>query len=150
MTHEQAAKRQLAASLFNNTDRYADIMRRPHHQSHQHRQMTNHERAAQFAPFAALTGYNDLIADSGAALVAQSYLPFEAAQRLQKQVERVAASVTTKPRVTLTTFDPATGESQTVAVRVRAVNRATRRLVLTDGREIALDTLQKLTVLPQD
>lgn len=43
------------------TDRYDDIIDLPHHVSQTHPQMTTDKRAAQFAPFAALTGYDEAI-----------------------------------------------------------------------------------------
>jgi hypothetical protein len=42
---------------------YGDIIDLPHHQSTKHPHMSLYDRAAQFAPFAALTGYEDLIND---------------------------------------------------------------------------------------
>lgn len=41
------------------THRYDDIIDLPHHQSQTHAHMSMHNRAAQFMPFAALTGYDD-------------------------------------------------------------------------------------------
>ena len=43
------------------THRYDDIIDMPHHQSQTHAHMSMHNRAAQFMPFAALTGYDDII-----------------------------------------------------------------------------------------
>ncbi len=40
---------------------YEDIINLPHHVSKRHPQMSMWNRAAQFAPFAALTGYEDVI-----------------------------------------------------------------------------------------
>ena len=42
-------------------DNYDDIINLPHHVSKRHPQMSMWNRAAQFAPFAALTGYEDAI-----------------------------------------------------------------------------------------
>ena len=42
-------------------DNYDDIINFPHHVSKRHPQMSMWNRAAQFAPFAALTGYEDAI-----------------------------------------------------------------------------------------
>ena len=43
------------------TDKYADIINLPHPTSKRHPRMSMLDRAAQFAPFAALTGYGDVI-----------------------------------------------------------------------------------------
>lgn len=43
------------------TENYDDIINLPHHVSKHHQQMPMSSRAAQFAPFAALTGYGDAI-----------------------------------------------------------------------------------------
>ncbi len=42
-------------------DKYEDILDLPHHVSDKHHHMSNHDRAAQFAPFAALTGFEEEI-----------------------------------------------------------------------------------------
>ena len=46
------------------TDKYADMIYLPHHVSTKHPQMALIDRAAQFAPFAALTGYGAAIKES--------------------------------------------------------------------------------------
>ena len=46
------------------TDNYDDIINLPHHVSKRHTQMSMWNRAAQFAPFAALTGYEDAIKET--------------------------------------------------------------------------------------
>lgn len=53
-----------SADTRREADDYGDIINLPHHTSEKHRHMTNRERAAQFAPFAALTGYDRLIAEA--------------------------------------------------------------------------------------
>ncbi|SDB40394.1 hypothetical protein SAMN02910298_01981 [Pseudobutyrivibrio sp. YE44] len=42
---------------------YGDIIDLPHHQSTKHPHMSLYDRAAQFAPFAALTGYEEMISE---------------------------------------------------------------------------------------
>lgn len=44
--------------------KYDDIIDLPHHQSKEHAHMSLHDRAAQFAPFAALTGYDEAIEET--------------------------------------------------------------------------------------
>ena len=43
---------------------YDDILHLPHHVSKKHPRMSMHDRAAQFAPFSALTGFEDVIAET--------------------------------------------------------------------------------------
>ena len=43
---------------------YEDIIHLPHHVSVRHPQMSRQDRAAQFAPFAALTGHKDAIRET--------------------------------------------------------------------------------------
>ena len=45
-------------------DNYEDIIDMPHHVSATRRQMTMEERAAQFSPFAALTGHQDAVKET--------------------------------------------------------------------------------------
>lgn len=46
------------------TDNYDDIINLQHHVSKKHPQMSMMNRAAQFAPFAALTGHSDAIQET--------------------------------------------------------------------------------------
>lgn len=45
-------------------DKYNDIINLPHHESKKHPRMSLNARAAQFAPFAALTGYGDAVEET--------------------------------------------------------------------------------------
>ena len=46
------------------THKYDDIIDMPHHVSRRHPQMSRRQRAAQFMPFAALKGYDDIVRGS--------------------------------------------------------------------------------------
>ena len=46
---------------MNTNKKYDDIINLPHHVSKKHPQMSLYARSAQFAPFAALTGYEDIV-----------------------------------------------------------------------------------------
>lgn len=52
----------------NMSNDYSDIIDLPHPTSKTHPPMSRHQRAAQFAPFAALTGHNDLIEETARAV----------------------------------------------------------------------------------
>ncbi|MGP4116374.1 hypothetical protein ACS4N0_04275 [Levilactobacillus zymae] len=118
-------KRQIAEQLFNDTSAYADIMALPHHVSSRHPAMPQGDRAAQFAPFAAL--------------------PFEAMAKCRRNLRAVCAVIATKPRVDLTVFAPETGESRTIRVRLKAANET--QLTLLDGQVILVENLQAIQLL---
>ena len=44
--------------------KYDDIINMEHHVSKKHKQMSLHDRSAQFAPFAALVGYDDMVEET--------------------------------------------------------------------------------------
>lgn len=50
--------------MTDNSDNYEDIIHLPHHRSTRHPHMSPAERAAQFSPFAALTGFGETIAET--------------------------------------------------------------------------------------
>ena len=60
--------------MSNARDKYSDIIDMPHHQSTRRAHMSLHDRAAQFAPFAALSGYDDEISEKGSPVVLMSQL----------------------------------------------------------------------------
>lgn len=51
--------------------RYSDIIDLPHHVSYKHAHMSDMERAAQFSPFEALTGYDEKVRETEAAIAAE-------------------------------------------------------------------------------
>ena len=56
------------------TDRYNDIIDLPHHVSTTHSHMSMHDRAAQFMPFRALTGYEDAVQETAKAATEKANL----------------------------------------------------------------------------
>ena len=49
------------SGYYKDEHKYDDIIDRPHHRSKEREHMSLHDRAAQFAPFAALTGHEEAI-----------------------------------------------------------------------------------------
>lgn len=52
------------SDFYKDEHRYDDILHLPHHQSKDRPHMSLHDRAAQFAPFAALTGHEEAIEET--------------------------------------------------------------------------------------
>ena len=105
---------------------YNDIIRLPHHVSQNHPQMSMHDRAAQFAPFAALTGYEAAVGETARLTAERGEL-----------------------EVTVEYFVPddrkAGGAYVTVTGRVRHISVPERTLVMEDGTEIPLEDIVSMT-----
>lgn len=132
--------------------KYDDIIRLPHHVSEKRAQMPIRDRAAQFAPFAALTGYEAAI-DETARQTAHRSEPDEAAQarldaRLRLLRDRLAESETL-PEVAVTRFIPdarkAGGAYLVTAGAVYRISSYERLLVMADGTRIPFDEICDIT-----
>ena len=73
------------------SSRYQEIVRRPRHVSVRHSPMTNYDRAAQFSPFAALTGYDAVIEETARLTDTQVELDEGGKQLLDEKLQVIRA-----------------------------------------------------------
>ena len=127
---------------------YDDIMDLPRHVSPTRRRMTALERAAQFSPFAALTGYDAAIAESARATQEKAELGEWELNELDEKLQRLLAAKD-HPLITVTFFQPDSrkqgGAYVTVTERLKRIRLPERQLMLTDGTVISLDALSALS-----
>lgn len=84
---------------------YDDIIDLPHHVSERHPQMSMYNRAAQFAPFAALTGHNAAITEAARLTEAEQELSESDAEVLNRKLAYLQ-SLAEKPTISVTYFVP--------------------------------------------
>ena len=115
---------------------YADIIDLPHHQSDTRPHMSLYDRAAQFAPFAALAGYDEMIAEEGRLTEMQTEPAEEQKALLDLRLEYIR-DLTERgehPSVSFTYFLPdgqkAGGSYVTVTGRVKKLDLLNRTVVL--------------------
>ena len=105
------------------------------------------ERAAQFAPFAALTGYDSAIAET-ARLTGQKVELDESEKANLSEILRFLADNPCCRQISVTHFVADTrkegGKYVTTTARVKKVDPYTQKLILTDGHSIALDDIIEL------
>ena len=135
------------------TGPYDDIIDLPRPVSRKHPPMPMMKRAAQFLPFAALTGFEAEIAEAARLTESAPELSEDALAALDEQLSLLRQLLPDQPRVTVTRFLPderkAGGHFETLTGQVRRVDEAGRALILTDGVRIDLDTVVELTVEPK-
>ena len=113
--------------------------------SARHAPMRRCDRAAQFAPFAALSGFDETVQEAGRLTQAQMELAENEREALNDALVRLAARLPEQPEVRLTYFQPdakkSGGTYRTILTRVRRLDANAQVLVLTDGTRIPFDAL---------
>lgn len=128
--------------------RYDDIIELPHHVSRKHPQMPLMDRAAQFAPFAALTGHEAAIKETARLTEEEIELDEDSKELLDLRLQELQEHLAEQPMVTVTYFCPdekkAGGAYETVTGRVKKVDGYAGELVFTDGRRVELKGIVEL------
>ncbi len=132
------------------TDQYDDIIHLPHYEPKHHPRMPMWNRAAQFAPFAALTGYDAAIEESGR-LTDQWVDKGEFAHvQLNRKMEELLSKVSEHPSVTIRYFLPdshkAGGSYQTFTGTIKRYDDYEKVLVFTDGKTIELSMITEIVM----
>ena len=126
-------------------NRYDEIMELPHHVSTTRPQMPMSDRAAQFAPFAALTGYDSAIKETGRLTDERVELDEEALTALDRKYQLLIEALDDAPEVTIIYFRPderkAGGQYVSATGTVKKVDTFGRRILLQDGTRIPLDSV---------
>ena len=125
--------------------KYDDIIHLPHHVSQTHPRMPMHDRAAQFSPFAALTGYGAVIRETGRLTETRPGLDEDARDELNRRLTLLATLLERRPMVTLTYFQPDArkegGACLTITGIVRKIDEYRRMLFMENGRQIPIHDL---------
>ena len=132
-------------SNYMETNQYEDIINLPHHQSVTRPHMSIHDRAAQFSPFAALTGYDEEVTETARLTDRKLELTEEKKTELDMKLSAIKDKVKSKPEIVLTYFIPderkSGGKYVTVLVSVKKVDTYARTIVLSDNSVINIDDI---------
>ena len=115
---------------------YADIIDHPHWQSPTRSHMSLYDRAAQFAPFAALTGYDDMVNEEARLVDQRIELGDEDLEKLNQKLNLINDVIRdgAQPTVSITYFVPdplkAGGKYETLVDQVKKVDVVSGKLVL--------------------
>ena len=127
--------------------KYDDIIHLPHHVSETHPRMSLYDRAAQFSPFAALTGHGEAIRETARRTQSRVDLSEDSRRVLDGKLGLLMEWLGKEllPVVRITYFRPDEkkmgGEYVTVEGTVRKVREYEKRIVLEDGREIPMEEI---------
>ena len=127
---------------------YSDIINLPHHVSHNHPQMPMEARAAQFAPFAALTGYDAVIHETARLTEGQVELEEYDNERLNRKYAELMTILDSHPEITVSYFKPdehkAGGAYVTVTGQLKKIDTYEQLMVMEDGTAIPIGNIMDL------
>lgn len=120
----------------NPIDKYSAIIHLPHHQATGRKHMSLYDRAAQFAPFAALTGYDDMVKETARLTDRKVDLSEYEIDILNQRLAEISYALQQgeHPAVTVTFFVPDSlkegGSYETMTAKVRRVDPIEQKIML--------------------
>ena len=136
--------------MLKNSGKYEDIINLPHHISKKHPRMSLEARSAQFAPFAALTGYDELIKET--ARLTNKKIEIDEEQKLviNEKLLLIKEQLHTKPNIIVTYFIPDSkkdgGEYITIREKIIKIDEYNQRLILENKIEIPISQIIEIIV----
>lgn len=132
------------------TKTYDDIIHLPHHVSTAHPHMAAIDRAAQFSPFAALTGYDAAIKETSRLTDKRVELDESIKDALSNNLQMIADRLKEHPEIAITYFQPDGkkngGAYVTVINTVKKIDVYERIVVMTDGIVIPVDEIISIDI----
>ena len=130
------------------THRYDDMIGLPHHVSRNRPQQPMEKRAAQFAPFAALTGYDEAVTETARYTDAKQELEDEDKAKINSALLSLMQKLKEQPMIHIEYFVPDShkqgGTYVSVDVTVKKIDEYSKRLTLSNGKAVAFDNIRTL------
>lgn len=127
---------------------YEDIVDLPHHVSKKYPQPTMADRAARFAPFAAITGYEEMVLEEARITDARIELDENSKAALNEKLNMILEFLDEQPEVSITYFEPdkkkAGGAYITITGTVKRIDEYEHLVIMTDGKKINIDDIYNL------
>ena len=128
--------------------KYDDIINLPHHQSDHRPHMSLHDRAAQFSPFAALTGYEAAIEEAGR--LTEGFREIDEGEKtaLDETLTFLEAHKAEQPEISVLHFVPDEKKAGGSYVETKGayckLDRSSKEIVFSDGERIALYAIAEI------
>lgn len=130
------------------TKTYDDIIHLPHHVSTTHPHMAVGDRAAQFSPFAALTGYDAEIKETARLTDERVEMDEYMKDVLSDKLRIILDRIKENPQIEITYFRPDEkkngGSYVTATGTVKKIDEYERIVVMTGDTEISIDEISSI------
>lgn len=136
------------SGYYKDARRYEDILNLPHHQSERRPHMSLQDRAAQFAPFAALSGHEEAIEETARFTEEQRIMDEGVVENINEKLYELAQCIGKRKRVAITYFRPDTrkngGGYLTDVGTIRKIEPVEKVVVMDSGMRIAMEQIVAL------
>jgi len=126
-------------------NRYDDIKYYNYAGSETHAHMSMRDRAAQFSPFAALTGFEEIIDESARLTDEMNEITQDKRSQIDSVIKTVSENLRRKPRMRIEYFIPdprkAGGKYVTVIKNIVKIDEIEGRLIASDGSSVDIDSI---------
>lgn len=126
-------------------NKYDDIINLPHYELKNHKRMSMESRAAQFAPFAALTGYSDAVSETARLTSDERILDEDSNNILDEKIHIIEDNIKNKPIITIKYFVPDLkkngGKYITYKGKVRRIDNVNKVIIFLDDKKVQLDRI---------
>jgi len=127
---------------------YEDIVNLPPHISKKHPQPSMMDRAARFAPFAAITGYEEMVLEEARVTEERVDLDEGALSLLNEKLNMIQEFLDEEPEVTITYFEPdkkkSGGAYITITGIVKRIDEYEHLVIMKDGARIFIESIYDL------
>ena len=131
--------------MLKNSGKYEDIINLPHHVSKKHPRMSLEARSAQFAPFAALNGYDELIKETARETNQRIEINEELKAILDEKLRLIKEKINIKPNITVTYFVPDIkkdgGKYVTATGSIIKIDEYKHKIILENKTEIPISEI---------
>lgn len=129
-------------------DTYDDIINLPNYALRKKPRMPQEDRAAQFAPFAALVGYDSVINETARLTSEKLTLDEDAKVSLDMKLNMLSEVIKSNPEISITHFVPdehkGGGAYVTTVGNLKRIDTLKHALLLTDGTKILIDDIVEI------
>ena len=124
---------------------YEDIVNLPPHISKKHPQPTMMDRAARVAPFAAITGYEEMVLEEARVTEERIDLDEGALSLLNEKLNMIQEFLDEEPEIKITYFEPdkkkTGGAYVSITGVVKRIDEYEHLVIMTDGKKIRIDDI---------
>lgn len=141
------------SEYYMDAHKYDDIIHLPHYQSSERRHMSLRDRAAQFAPFAALSGYEEAIGETARFTDEKVILDEDAVEKINEILYEISQHLQEKWKVSVTYFEPDSmkkgGAYLTDVGRIKKFDDIEKTIIMDSGMKIRMEQIIRIEMMEE-